>query len=60
MKRKSWNYMVLHADLCVRSMEAVLDCYCNKPGLCLVDEAINCGLLIQCLPSGMYGGARLV
>ena len=60
MERKSGSYMVLHADLFVRSMDDALDFYCNKLGFLVVDDAMVRGALIQCLSSGMYDAARLV
>jgi catechol 2,3-dioxygenase-like lactoylglutathione lyase family enzyme len=60
MQRQSGTYMVLHADLFVRSMDVALDFYCNKLGFLLVDDAMVRGPLIQWISSGICDTARLV
>src|SRR5689334_17573162 len=60
MENKSGSYMVLHADLFVRSMDVALEFYCNKLGFLVVDDTTVRGPLIQWISSGMYDAARLV
>src|SRR5262245_40645537 len=60
MERRREGYMVLHADLFVRSMELALEFYCRKLGFSVVDDLIVRGPLVENLSSGLYDEIRLV
>lgn len=54
------DYMVLHVDLFVRSMEVALVFYCEKLGFSIVDDALLNGPLIQRVSQGHFDALRLV
>jgi catechol 2,3-dioxygenase-like lactoylglutathione lyase family enzyme len=60
MHGKSAAYMVLHADLCVRSMDAALEFYCSKLGFSCVDDALLKGPMIEYRSHGLYSAMRVV
>jgi catechol 2,3-dioxygenase-like lactoylglutathione lyase family enzyme len=57
---KTRDYMVLHVDLFVRSMERSLDFYCNRLGFSVFEDAILEGPLIKRVSNGLYDALRLV
>ena|ERR1700730_17219961 len=59
MPRKR-EYMILHVDLFVRSMETALDFYCNKLGFSVFDDAVLDGPLIRRVSDGHFNALRLV
>jgi catechol 2,3-dioxygenase-like lactoylglutathione lyase family enzyme len=54
------DYMILHVDLFVRSMEVALDFYCRKLGFSVVEDALLDGPLIRRISDGCYDALRLV
>lgn len=54
------QYMILHVDLFVRSMERALDFYCNKLGFLIFDDALLEGPLVNRASDGHYNAVRLV
>lgn len=46
MPRKR-EYVILHVDLFVRSMQTALDFYCDKLGFSVFDDAVLDGPLIR-------------
>lgn len=59
MPRKR-DYMILHVDLFVRSMETALDFYCNKLGFSVFEDALLNGALVRRVSDGHYDALRLV
>ncbi len=54
------DYLVLHVDLFVRSMEAALAFYCKKLGFSVFDEALLEGPPIRIVSEGRYDAVRMV
>jgi catechol 2,3-dioxygenase-like lactoylglutathione lyase family enzyme len=54
------EYVVVHADLFVRSMDVALDFYCSKLGFSVVDDGYISGPSVRNLSNGLYETVRLV
>lgn len=57
---KTRDYMILHVDLFVRSMEKALEFYCNKLGFSVFEDCLLEGPLVRRVSNGLYDALRLV
>jgi catechol 2,3-dioxygenase-like lactoylglutathione lyase family enzyme len=57
---KKRDYMILHVDLFVRSMDTALNFYCNKLGFSVFEDSLLNGPIIRRVSEGHYEALRLV
>ena len=54
------SYVVLHADLFVRSIDVALEFYCTKLGFSVVEDATFRGPIVRTFSNDSYEAVRLV
>jgi catechol 2,3-dioxygenase-like lactoylglutathione lyase family enzyme len=58
--RAAGDYMVLHVDFFVRSMQRSLEFYCDRLGFSVVDETLLRGAIVHSISSGAYDEVKLL